>query len=332
MRAFVSRTSSVRPWPGRPCTFPASLSSTSRAASTTPRAISASSRRNGSASCCWPIAANIRTRSPATRSCRRWRIYWRRTAAYLQNRKPRLSRDFPRQNGTGWCSISGDDRSAELVVHADAHDVGLDIDRVGVDVARERKGRPKSGQVGAGRAGAAEIDIEIFGLERPAVADCVFGAGAGGPDDTRVADRSRFRRCRKRVGEVEIALHFGDRRTARGVEQPARRGEEADAAADGGEPIGRDLRRDGEGSRRAAGIDRRARRAALEAEIVDVAFEAEYGVVDLPVVAGGETTGHAGAVDALGADGGDGRDAAGREVAGRRKHGRCGRVGATPLP
>jgi beta-lactamase class C len=62
-----------RAWAGRPCVCQASPSSTSPAASTTPPAISAWCRRGGSASSCWPIAASIRTRSPATRFFPYWR-------------------------------------------------------------------------------------------------------------------------------------------------------------------------------------------------------------------------------------------------------------------
>ena len=49
-----------------------------------------------------------------------------------------------------------------------------------------------------------------------------------------IADRRRFRRGRERIGEIEIALHLGDRRTARGGEQPGRSREEADAAVTAG--------------------------------------------------------------------------------------------------
>src|SRR6187402_1482497 len=94
-------------------------------------------------------------------------------------------------------------------------------------------------EIRAGCARAAEIDTKIFGLQRPAATEGKFTSCAGGPAETRVAKRCRFRR-RKNIAEIEVTSQLGDRRAAGGIEQPARGGEKADAAADRCKPVRRD--------------------------------------------------------------------------------------------
>jgi len=55
-----------------------------------------------------------------------------------------------------YLATTGAGREVEVIVHANAHDVELRMEVVAVVPA-----------VGAGRAIAVEVDVEIFGLRRP---------------------------------------------------------------------------------------------------------------------------------------------------------------------
>src|SRR5215472_10912093 len=86
------------------------------------------------------------------------------------------------------CSVPGDHRRrfadpAELVVHAELEDVILDP---GVNLADDTLCRGQGVQEPVG----PEVDVEEFALDRPAVADRVFGAGTDRPTaDPAAGDR-----------------------------------------------------------------------------------------------------------------------------------------------
>src|SRR5437763_12441747 len=92
-------------------------------------------------------------------------------------------------------------RSSELVVQANAPDVRSQIDRMGEDVGRESDRGGEGGQVGARRAGPAQINVKIFGLNRPAIHQRIFAAATGGPAIAGFVARSRYVSRRNRVGE-----------------------------------------------------------------------------------------------------------------------------------
>src|SRR6266478_1152678 len=72
------------------------------------------------------------------------------------------------------------DRLPELVVHAGAPDVIVDLDLARLDAIRA-EGR-------AGERGVrAEVGVEKFALDRPAVAQRVFDAAADGVTAARIA-------------------------------------------------------------------------------------------------------------------------------------------------
>src|SRR6516165_4129309 len=69
---------------------------------------------------------------------------------------------------------------AELVVHAGAEDVVIELDVARCDISNTEGGTRERGVV-------VELDIEIFALDRPAVAERVFDAGAHGPAAAGIA-------------------------------------------------------------------------------------------------------------------------------------------------
>src|SRR5215467_4419450 len=70
--------------------------------------------------------------------------------------------------------------AADLVVHAGAEDVVIELDAARCDVP-SAEGRLRE------RGVVVELDIEIFALDRPAVAERVFPAGTHGPTGTSIA-------------------------------------------------------------------------------------------------------------------------------------------------
>jgi hypothetical protein len=118
-------------------------------------------------------------------------------------------------------------RAAELVVDANAADVRGQVDGMCEHAGGERTNG--GDKVGAGCGGPAEIDVEVFGLDRPAVHQGVFRAGAGGPAGPGRGDCRRLRRRRKRIGKIESGLHVGDSETAGAVEQQCGGRQEAGA-------------------------------------------------------------------------------------------------------
>src|SRR6516165_6805300 len=78
---------------------------------------------------------------------------------------------------------------AELVVHAGAEDVVIELDVARCDISNTEGGTRERGVV-------VELDIEIFALDRPAVAERVFDAGAHGPAAAGIALLMAVRRAR----------------------------------------------------------------------------------------------------------------------------------------
>ncbi len=213
-------------------------------------------------------------------------------------------------------SVFRDHRSAELVVDAGAHDVRAQVGRVCIDVGREGDRRGKRCEVGAGRGVATEVDIEILGLHRPAVHQRILCAAADGPTHLCLRDRCGFRSRCERIGEAEIALHIGHGETTGDIEQPVVRGD-ADARAEREKPVARHRGVDGEAGGRAAGVDSGGAGRLLQSEIIEVGLKTINEIAHLPVVAGGQAAGEAGAVDPLIASDTDGSRAARREISGR---------------
>src|SRR5262249_28580795 len=86
-----------------------------------------------------------------------------------------------------------------------------------------------------------QIKEEIFGLERPVVAERVFEAAAGGPahpPDPAIAEELEVLKEEAIVGILDagFALDVGDNRAAGGVQHPAIE-READASAVGREVV-----------------------------------------------------------------------------------------------
>src|SRR5215510_6939688 len=90
----------------------------------------------------------------------------------------RTTKQKPRAAARGSCLTLCVDRSvpAELVVHAGAEDVVIELDVARCDIqASATEGRRRE------RGPVVELDIEIFAFDRPAVAERVFPADAHRP-------------------------------------------------------------------------------------------------------------------------------------------------------
>src|SRR6185437_8168948 len=136
---------------------------------------------------------------------------------------------------------------SEAIVQAGANDVGVEVG------ARTEH-----------RRAAAQIDVEIFGLDAPRAGDAVFEAAAEGPADFGIARPADAGDVGLDVAERGAAGHVRQEAAERVAEPPAR----------GAQPVvARLTRRSGAG------------RAAADVAPVDVAFEAEHGLVHLPVIA-----------------------------------------------
>src|SRR6185437_2407700 len=135
----------------------------------------------------------------------------------------------------GGYSVFRDDRSGrELVIDAGPEDVVVEADAGLVGGATEIGGR-------------SQIDVEVFELARPVRRELLFDAGTSGPANPRLRleDRRADHRHRPPDRVVAVAVEplrhqrrlrvefdFADREAARDVQQEARIGQPAGAAAE----------------------------------------------------------------------------------------------------
>src|SRR5262249_56119800 len=94
----------------------------------------------------------------------------------------RTTKQNPRAKARGSCLTLCVDRSvpAELVVHAGAEDVVIELDVARCDIIGSEGRRGERGVV-------VELDIEILALDRPAVTERVFPAAANRPTAAGIA-------------------------------------------------------------------------------------------------------------------------------------------------
>src|SRR5580700_2953239 len=108
--------------------------------------------------------------------------------------------------------------SAEPVVDADPCDARLQIDTVGKDVCRKSDRRREGRQICAGSRYGAEIDVKVFGLDRPVSPQTRLDAAAGSPAGLGAGERGCFCRGSEGIAEREVAAQIGERGSAGGEE------------------------------------------------------------------------------------------------------------------
>src|SRR5215831_21260485 len=140
----------------------------------------------------------------------------------------RTTKQKPRAKARGSCLTLCVDRSvpAELVVHAGAEDVVIELDGARRDIIGSEGRRGERGVV-------VELDIEILALDRPAVAERVFPAAANRPTTAGVAllMAGGGLGADEKLGRVDLgprtaAGHVEHRLVPPGPAEPAARGHE----------------------------------------------------------------------------------------------------------
>src|SRR6185437_8563292 len=149
-------------------------------------------------------------------------------------------------------SFSGGGRS-EAIIHARAHEMGVEVDAVADRAA------------GNAAVERAEVDVEIFALDRQIAPDRVFEASAGGPTNSGLGGRAEHRFGGLDVARGAAGGDIGHQAAPAGI---------ADPAAHRGEPIIFGL----------AAVDA-ASGVALDVRPIDVAFDAPDPHAGLEIVA-----------------------------------------------